>query len=755
MESVPQPDRSQPDDDTERIYRERVDCVPDWIWDIDTEGTYTFSNGVVESILGYTPAEIIGQKVFDFMAPEDATKCRAVLAEAVRTGSSVRNIVHRCFARDGNPKTLESSCVPITKDGYLAGFRGISRDIVDELIFQRAAREALANYRAVLDNAPTAVTVLQGDRVVYRNPKVYEQSNYTPEELSRTPPFHLVHPDDREFLRSLYERAMLGHAIPSEIQVRAVTKTGELRWLEVRATVITYNGAPAMLSNAVDCTERKRAEDEIRSTRDRLEKQQSACTDLAKRQVMAGADLRAALREITEVAARTTGVERLSAWRYTEERDRIICLDLYELSKDRHSEGEEVTVADHLAYFAAMEENRVVAQNALTAENTREFVNSYLQPHNITSMMDAAVRLRGQVVGMVCFEHTGPPRNWTPDEVNFAAAIANFAALSVEASNRAKAEEAVRESDARYKLLFEHSADMVAMLKDERFIAANRAYYTTLGYEPSEIIGLAPWDISPEFQPDGTPSDQMVRDHIARSLDAGPRTLDWVHRRKDGTLVDCELNVTAFRSNGEVYVQAIVRDITERKRAELDRLTLERHMEEQKRSFYRETILSVTGGKLDICEECDSAPYISSASVEIELRHVNDVPVSRHAVEMFLRKNGLTGKRLELFIAGAGEAVANAVKHGVEGRVYAGRADGVVWAAVTDRGKGIESLLLPRALLEGGFSTKPSLGMGYTIMLDVADRILLTTGEKGTTVVLLKATLGGPEGLDLTQRLAV
>ena len=52
--------------------------------------------------------------------------------------------------------------------------------------------------------------------------------------------------------------------------------------------------------------------------------------------------------------------------------------------------------------------------------------------------------------------------------------------------------------------------------------------------------------------------------------------------------------------------------------------------------------------------------------------------------------------------------------------------------------KGIESLILPRVTLQRGFSTKPSLGLGYSIMLEVADHILLRTGPRGTTVILIK-----------------
>ena len=89
-------------------------------------------------------------------------------------------------------------------------------------------------------------------------------------------------------------------------------------------------------------------------------------------------------------------------------------------------------------------------------------------------------------------------------------------------------------------------------------------------------------------------------------------------------------------------------------------------------------------------------------------------------------------------MVGVGEAITNAIKHGVHGRIYMGKNNDSVWIAVSDMGHGIESLILPRAVLLRGFSTKPSMGLGYSIMLDVADHILLNTGPRGTTVVLIE-----------------
>ncbi len=154
-----------------------------------------------------------------------------------------------------------------------------------------------------------------------------------------------------------------------------------------------------------------------------------------------------------------------------------------------------------------------------------------------------------------------------------------------------------------------------------------------------------------------------------------------------------------------------------RRNAEQARLRIERDAREQMQRFYQETILSVTGGRLGMCDAAQLEPLLNSAVVRAVVSEPDDVPVARGAVRRFCGSEGLVGRELDGFVVGVGEAINNAVKHAPRGVVRAGRDDSEVWAAVSDSGPGIDSLLLPRVAVEPGFTTKGSLGMGYTIML--------------------------------------
>ncbi len=153
------------------------------------------------------------------------------------------------------------------------------------------------------------------------------------------------------------------------------------------------------------------------------------------------AGLAAVQQELTKVAAETIGVERVSVWLLNDDGTELRCQELYERSQDRHSAGVVLTATEYPRYFAALKLGRAIdGHDAHRDPRTSEF-SSYLTPLGISSMMDAAIRRDGSVAGVVCLEHVGDPRVWTPAEMEFAGALADQAALALAAAERHRLEE--------------------------------------------------------------------------------------------------------------------------------------------------------------------------------------------------------------------------------------------------------------------------------------------------------------------------
>jgi PAS domain S-box-containing protein len=307
-------------------------------------------------------------------------------------------------------------------------------------------------------------------------------------------------------------------------------------------------------------------------------------------------------------------------------------------------------------------------------------------------------------------------------------------------SERRKTEEALR--TIQYAL---DNVSDAAFLVDPggRFVYANRVAREVSGYSEQELLNMSVSDLDPHF---GRDAWLACWEEIREK---GTITLEAVVKAKDGHSVPAEIRPSFFEFEGRQYSYAFVRDISERVEAEAEKRAMEQRLEEHKRRFYRETILSVTGGKLDICDSAAVEPYISGACTATDVCRASDVRPARRDMEEFCSTHGFSGEEMSAFTVGVGEAITNALKHAGRGRVFAGMADSEIWVGVKDGGPGIESLILPAAVLRRGFSTKPSLGLGYSIMLDVADRILLKTGDRGTTVVLIKSLVeAGTVSLD-------
>ncbi|MGK7925877.1 MAG: GAF domain-containing protein, partial [Spirulina sp.] len=168
-----------------------------------------------------------------------------------------------------------------------------------------------------------------------------------------------------------------------------------------------------------------------------LQAQVQASIELSQSPLLDRDDIEPALQEITAVTARVLGVERASIWVFDEERTKIQCVDLFELTPQKHSRGWEVAVVDYPSYFAAIATEPILAiDEARVNPATRALTEGYLVPLNIYSILDSGFELDGCVAGVICCEQTGTYRHWTQAEQNFARSVANFIALVLESNRR-------------------------------------------------------------------------------------------------------------------------------------------------------------------------------------------------------------------------------------------------------------------------------------------------------------------------------
>ncbi len=129
----------------------------------------------------------------------------------------------------------------------------------------------------------------------------------------------------------------------------------------------------------------------------------------------------------------------------------------------------------------------------------------------------------------------------------------------------------VKESEQLYRALFEGSDDGMFFTSENIIIDCNQAVLDIFKCDRSFIIGRPPSDFSPEVQPDGRNSYESATDKIMKAFNGEPQRFYWQHKRPDGSLIDCEISLKAIVIGGKEIIQATMRDLTDRMRADKSR----------------------------------------------------------------------------------------------------------------------------------------------------------------------------------------
>jgi PAS domain S-box-containing protein len=176
--------------------------------------------------------------------------------------------------------------------------------------------------------------------------------------------------------------------------------------------------------------------------------------------------------------------------------------------------------------------------------------------------------------------------------------LESIAAHISDALMRKQAADVLKASEERHRILFEstHDALMTLAPPSWNFTACNRATLHLFKVRSqAEFTALAPWALSPDQQPDGRDSAEKARSMIEIALRDGSAIFEWTHRRADGATFPSEVLLTRLEQGSQVLVQAAVRDITARRRAEERLRQLHRAVEQSPVSI----VITDTEGQIE------------------------------------------------------------------------------------------------------------------------------------------------------------
>ncbi|MBE0532463.1 MAG: PAS domain S-box protein [Rhodospirillales bacterium] len=249
--------------------RERLKAFaenPDWVWEIDDSGVYTYASLRVRDFLGYAPEEVIGRTPFDLMPPEEAARVAkefAAFTSDRRPFSLLENVT---LHKDGHPVFMETSGVPIfDKRGAFRGYRGIDRDISARKRAEAAVRESEERFSKAFQASPAAMAISEIDdgRLIDANAMWLSLWGFARDEAVGKTAAELHNWADLEKRAAFIERLKRDGSI-RDFEATFLTKGGEERTVLLGGETIEIGGERRLLLVFHDITERQSMERRLR-----------------------------------------------------------------------------------------------------------------------------------------------------------------------------------------------------------------------------------------------------------------------------------------------------------------------------------------------------------------------------------------------------------------------------------------------------------------------------------------------------------
>ncbi|MCP4710351.1 MAG: PAS domain S-box protein, partial [Planctomycetes bacterium] len=493
---------------SEEKYRQVVNNSHDIIYALSPEGILTFINPQALK-MGYTEDEIVGHHISEFIHPDDIESVMKDFTYTLETGETPVT-EFRMRKKDGSFIYAEETGEVIYEAGQIQKIVGSIRDITE----RKQAEEEIRKFKTISDvaNYGTAISDLQGN-LLYLNNTFARMHGYEIDELIHRNLAVLHNEEQLKRVKTLnVELIQKGNYNAQEVWHQR--KDGSVFPTLMNASIILdKHGNPSYLTaTAMDISQRIRVEEVLRESEQRFRAAAKCANDLiyedndATGQIEWHGDIDSILGEQSGESIST-----FEAWKnrlHSEDRDRVIN------EMKRHTRTGDVYSVDY----------RIRHQDG----GYRYWVD------------------RGTV-----FQMEGKPRKTV--------------GACADITEQKKAEEGLRNSEQRFRMVFEHVTDGILLVDVEtkKIFSGNPMMCQLLGYSPNELTGLYILDIHPLKD-----SSHIISLFNQSIREEGLQATGISVKRKDGGVFYTDINATLITLEGKRYMMGVFRDITERLEAQ-------------------------------------------------------------------------------------------------------------------------------------------------------------------------------------------
>ena len=421
------------------------------------------------------------------------------------------DIEHRIVVGEEVRWVRERAIVERDVEGRARRGHGTVQDITERRLTEAQLRESEARFRAVFDQSPVSILIHDKDNgaILDANQTAWQAYGLTSLDALKAYDIWLEPPYSHADAMAWINKAA---EAPQVTEWKSRKVTGEDFWELVSLRPIALGDTERILSIAVDITERKNAEAALSEERRLRDTIQEAIPGISY-----ALDASGYFTFWNQNFERATG-------RSAEELRHCNAADLFE-GEDRAHIVERITQT--FVTGASDAEAELIARDG---RRTRYYFTG------------RRIETGGQPI---------------------------LVGAGIDITGRRLAEEKLRESEARFRRLYESSPDAAWIMEGHRFIRANSAAIHLFGKtDERDFLNIHPGELSPEYQPDGESSWLKAERMMEQAERMGVHRFEWLHKRADGMTFDAEVTLSAMDFTGKRTLYAVIRDITERKAAE-------------------------------------------------------------------------------------------------------------------------------------------------------------------------------------------
>ena len=505
---------TQPLSNNGKDQKQLLDKLSSMVITSNSRGKITYVNQACVDLSGFSKSELVGVDLLDLVHEESRDLAMARIMVRARNNEPPEAHEYRMKRKDGSTVWVE--IYGVTLEAADEPFLLINAvDVSRKVAADQALRKSESLFRGFADNIRAAIYLLnEKGEIFYANPFASELSGYSIQELMGLPGFAIIHPEEREMAVSRNQARLRGEEVPNQYDLRLQVKGNKVIWVELHMEKFLIEGQVVSLGTAIDVTARKESEQALRLNEEKFKN----------------------FAENLQVMIYTYD----SKGKFTYVNRKCVQLAGYSRSEFLQMHFLDIVREDY---------RKLVLEHAMT----RRIGQGDGQAYDI-----AVVNKEGQEFWL---EISGIRLEGEGDEVTVLASAVNI-------TDRMKSEEALKESETKFRNLFEQSTDPMLLLDENGFFDCNLAAVKGLKAESKEALLIHPAGISPEFQPDGSSSRVKAEIEINKAFTVGTNRFEWLHQDFTGHhfWADVSLTVIPFRNRKILFT--VWRDISDIKKLE-------------------------------------------------------------------------------------------------------------------------------------------------------------------------------------------